>query len=99
MSPKSVTQSKAKYLIERHDKLEVMMEALMRKIDKLSTEMISRYYAPIHKEMRLKDLLEEHLLLQMKVKLETLMMRRSIIWLIMEESLVHTKISYMRHDR
>jgi hypothetical protein len=79
MSSKRVTRSKAKDLIERHDKLEVMMKTLMKTIDKSSTEMISKHYVPSHKKMRLKDILEEHFLLQMKVKLETPMMRRSII--------------------
>jgi hypothetical protein len=38
-----VTQSKTKNLVERQNILEVMMEALMEKLDKLSTKMISRH--------------------------------------------------------
>jgi hypothetical protein len=43
MISKSVTQSNVKDLVERQDRLEVMMEALMGKIDKLSIKMISRH--------------------------------------------------------
>jgi hypothetical protein len=43
MSSKSMTQLKAKDLVEIQDRLKVMMKALMGKIDELSTEMISRH--------------------------------------------------------
>jgi len=41
-----MTQSKTKNLIERQDSLEVMIEALMGNIDKLSIEMIWRHDIP-----------------------------------------------------
>jgi hypothetical protein len=69
MSSKSVTQSKTKNLVERQNILEVMMEALMEKLDKLSTKMISRHdiIFLVIKEMRLKGLLDKDFLFQMKV--------------------------------
>jgi hypothetical protein len=64
-----VTQSKTKNLVERQNILEVMMEALMEKLDKLSTKMISRHdiIFLVIKEMRLKGLLDKDFLFQMKV--------------------------------
>ena len=38
-----MTWSKTNNFVERQDKLEVMIEALMRNMDKLSIEMISRH--------------------------------------------------------
>ena len=69
MSSKSVTQSKTKNLVERQNILEVMMEALMEKLDKLSTKMISRHdiIFLVIKEMRLKGLLDKDFLFQIKV--------------------------------
>jgi tetrahydromethanopterin S-methyltransferase subunit B len=49
-----VTQSKMEDLLERQDKLEVMIEALMRKMDKLSTEMITRHDVPSRKGNEIK---------------------------------------------
>jgi len=69
MSSKNVTQSKMKNLVERQNILEVMMEALMEKLDKLSIKMISRHdiIFLVVKEMRLKGLLDKDFLFQMKV--------------------------------
>jgi tetrahydromethanopterin S-methyltransferase subunit B len=41
-------------LLERQDKLEVMIEALMRKMDKLSTEMNTRHDVPSRKGNEIK---------------------------------------------
>jgi len=69
MSSKNMTQSKMKNLVERQNILEVMMEALMEKLDKLSIKMISRHdiIFLVVKEMRLKGLLDKDFLFQMKV--------------------------------
>jgi hypothetical protein len=58
-----------KNLVERQNILEVMMEALMEKLDKLSIKMISRHdiIFLVVKEMRLKGLLDKDFLFQMKV--------------------------------
>ena len=50
MSLKSMTQLKAKDLVEIQDRLKVMMKALMGKIDELSTEMISKHDFHSYKE-------------------------------------------------
>jgi hypothetical protein len=62
-----MTQLKTKDLIERQDIFEVMIEALMRKMNKLSTDMINRYYFLVVREKRLKGILDKHFLLQMKL--------------------------------
>lgn len=64
MSSKSVTQSNMKNLVQRQNRLEVIMEALMEKLDKLSTKMISRHdiIFLVIKEMRLKGLLDKDFL-------------------------------------
>jgi hypothetical protein len=49
-----MTLSKTKNLVERQDKLEVMIEALMRNMGKLSTEMISRHDIHSRKEKEVK---------------------------------------------
>jgi seryl-tRNA synthetase len=54
MSLKNMTQSKAKDLVERQDRLEVTIEALMRKMDKLSIEIISVHDVPSHNEKEVK---------------------------------------------
>jgi hypothetical protein len=54
MSLKNMTQSKAKDLVESQDRLEVTIEALMRKMDKLSIEIISVHDVPSHNEKEVK---------------------------------------------
>ena len=41
-----------KDLVERQDRLEVMMEVLMRKMDKLSIKIISRHDVPSHNKKK-----------------------------------------------
>lgn len=89
---KSITQLKEKDLAERQDKLDVMIKVLMRKMDKLSTQMIDRHDIFSYKINEvLEDLLDEHFLLQMKIQLKTPMVMRRRMQLIMKERLVHTK--------
>jgi hypothetical protein len=45
---------KAKDFVKIQDWLEVMMEALMGKMDKMSIEMIRRQDVPSHKEKKIK---------------------------------------------
>jgi len=54
ISLKSMTQLNVKDLIERQDKLEVMMDALMGKIHRLSTKMINKHNVPYHKRKEVK---------------------------------------------
>ena len=67
ISSKRMTQSKAKDLVKRQDRLEVNIEILMGKMDKLNIEMISRHNIHSCKENKVKGLLNEHFLFQIKV--------------------------------
>lgn len=62
-----MTQSKAKDLVKRQDRLEVKIEVLMGTMDKLNIEMISRHNIHSCKENKVKVLLNEHFLFQIKV--------------------------------